>query len=93
MQKISETGIEKFRETIGSQGVVMNIRVETLNEGKRTYADIVRDEKSEGQLIRETDGSTLLTIRKDADLTAEELAEVFTKSGEILVEVYELDNN
>ena len=88
MEKISETGIEKFREPIGSDGLVMNIRVETTAEGKHVNAPITRDDKQLAQLIRENDGSTLLTIRKDAVLSAEEFGEIFTKSGSVLAEIY-----
>lgn len=90
MKKVSETGIEKFTEQIGSGDLVMNIRVETTAEGKRVSAPVVRDEKQVAQLIRETDGSTLLTIRKDAVLSAEEFGDLFTKSAAVLAEIYDI---
>jgi len=90
MKKVSETGIEKFTEQIGSGDLVMNIRVETTAEGKRVSAPVVRDEKQLAQLIRETDGSTLLTIRKDATLSAEEFSDVFTKSAAVLAEIFDI---
>ena len=91
MQKISETGIEKYTEQIGSGDLVMSIRVETTAEGKRVSAPVVRDEKQAAQLIRETDGSTLLTIRKDAALSAEEFGDLFAKSAAVLAEIYEIN--
>ena len=90
MKKVSETGIEKFTEQIGSGDLVMNIRVETTAEGKRVSAPVVRDEKQVAQLIRETDGSTLLTIRKDVVLSAEEFGDLFTKSAAVLAEIYDI---
>lgn len=94
MEKISETGIEKYIERIGSDGIVMNIRVETTSEGKRVNANVVRnDEKTEAQLIRECDGATLLTVRKDADLTVDEFKELFTKCGNVLANLCYVNDN
>ena len=90
MKKVSETGIENFTEQIGSGELVMKIRVETTADGKRVSAPVLRDEKQLAQLIRETDGSTLLTIRKDATLSAEEFSVVFTKSAAVLAEIFDI---
>lgn len=92
MKKVSETGIEKYTEQIGSGDMVMNIRVETTAEGKRVSANAVRDEKQIAQLIRETDGTTLLSIRKDAALSAEEFSDLFTKSAAVLAEIYDIND-
>lgn len=88
MEKISSTGIEIYKEPIGSNGVLMKVRVETTEEGTHVSAPVLRGDKQLAQLIRENDGSTLLTIRKDAVLTAEEFSDIFTKSAAVLAEVY-----
>ena len=64
--------------------------METTADGKRVSAPVLRDEKQLAQLIRETDGSTLLTIRKDAILSAEEFSDVFTKSAAVLAEIFDI---
>lgn len=91
MKKVSETGIEKFTEQIGSGDLVMNIRVETTAEGKRVSAPVARNEKQVANLIRETDGMILLTIRKDAVLSAEEFGDLFAKSAAVLAEIYDIN--
>ena len=91
MKKVSETGIEKFTEQIGSSDLVMNIRVETTAEGKRVSAPVARNEKQVANLIRETDGMILLTIRKDAVLSAEEFGDLFAKSAAVLAEIYDIN--
>ena len=87
MKKVSETGIEKYTEEIGSEGIVMNIRVETTAEGKKVSAPFVKEDKKIGSLTSEIDGSIFLSINKDAGLTPAEHFDLFAKAASVMAEI------
>ena len=89
MKKVSETGIEKYTEEIGTEGMVMNIRVETSADGKKVSAPIVKgeNEKKIGSLISEVDGSIFLSIDKNANLAPEEHFDLFAKAASVMAEI------
>lgn len=90
MEKVSQIGIEKYTENIGSEGAVMNIRVETTANGKAINAPVKKGEKNVATLTRNEDGSIFLDIKKDSQLSAAELQDLFTKSFAVLSEVLEI---
>lgn len=87
MEKVSATGIENYTESIGSNGAVMNIRVETTPEGIFINAPVKKDGKELALLARQQDGKTILVIRADAAITSEEFFDVFNKSAEVVAEI------
>ena len=87
MKKVSETGIEKYTEEIANGALVMNIRVETTEDGKAVNAPVRRNEKVVATLTSENDGSIFLSVNKDANLSAEELTDLFAKSASVIAEI------
>lgn len=87
MEKVSETGIEKFREKIGTDGLIMNIRVQKTADGTSFNAPVVRGEKKVATLSSETDGSFMLSAEKDANLSPAEFFDLFKKSADVLAEI------
>ena len=86
MEKVSQTGIEKYTEKIG-EDIVMNIRVETNADGKKVSAPYKRGEKTIGSLTSETDGSIFLSVNKDANLTPAEHFDLFAKAANVIAEI------
>lgn len=87
MKKVSETGIEKYTEEIGTEGMVMNIRVETTADGKRVNAPVKKGEKTVATLTSENDGSIFLSVAKDAGLIPAEFFDLFAKSASVIAEI------
>lgn len=87
MEKVSEIGIEKFKENVANGALVMYIRIETTDDGKSVNAPVKRGEKVVATLTSETDGSIFLSVNKDANLSAEEHADLFAKSASVMAEI------
>ena len=91
MKKVSETGIEKYTEEIGAEGMVMNIRVETTANGKSVNAPVRKGDKTVASLTSETDGSIFLSVHKNAGLTPEEHFDLFAKAASVIAEIREIE--
>ena len=87
MKKVSETGIEKYTEEIGTNGIVMEIRVETTADGKKVSAPIKKGDKTIATLTSETDGSIVLSVNRDAGLTPAEHFDLFGKAASVMAEI------
>ena len=80
-------GIDKYTEEIGSDGMIMNIRVEITADGKKINAPVVKNEKTVASLSSETDTSLFLSIDKAANLTPEEHFDLFAKCASVVAEI------
>lgn len=87
MEKVSTTGIENYTEKIGNDGAVMNIRVETTQEGKLINAPVKKDKIELAVLARQQDGKIILMVRAGVEMTKEEFFDLFKKSAEVISEL------
>lgn len=90
MEKVSTTGIENYTETIGSNGAVMNIRVETTPEGKFINAPVKKDNNEVAILARQQDGKIILVVKAGAQITKEEFLDIFKKSADVVAELTDI---
>lgn len=87
MKKVSETGIEKYTEEIGTGGTIMSIRVETTADGKYLNGQVKKNDKTVSTLSIENDGRIFMSVSSDANLTNEEFYDLFPKAAAIVGEI------
>lgn len=86
LQKINQTGVEDYTETVGDD-VIMKIRVNVSEEGKKIYATIQKENREVAVLSRELSGQIVLNVTKADKLTAAEFADLFVKSASVVAEI------
>lgn len=84
MEKVSSTGVEIYNEEIGSNGAVMNIRVETTQNGILINAPVKKDANEIAVLARQQDGRIALLIKSGVEITTDEFYDIFNKSAKVI---------
>lgn len=81
MRETEAKSVRCFTEDIGSDGAVMEIRLETNGERKKVYAKVMKDGREVAFASREESGEIILSVKRQSELTGEEYLDVFRKSG------------
>lgn len=87
MEKVSESKISLYKETIGDGGLGMSVRVEEKKEGKYAFGRAKKNNVEVGSLALNPEGDLVLSVSKPGELSASEFKALFTKSADFLLEI------
>lgn len=82
----TETFTKKKKISIGTDGAEMEIKVQKNADGTFINGPVVKNEKRVALLVQQWDGQVILSVMKDAQLSTEEMADLFAKSAAIVDE-------